>query len=81
MASQRIDNVGRTETVSVHRLRRSARRREHTIQKILDSYGSDPRPAIYTEDGLLVPAWAHGVRVEKAGVLQFSLVATEHRGH
>jgi hypothetical protein len=28
-----------------------------------------------------VPDWAHGVRVERAGIFQHAVVATEERGH
>ncbi len=67
----------RTAIVSVHRTRRAARRQERHVQACLDSGLRGARL-----DGFgLVPEWARGVRVEKAGFFQFVVNLTEHRGH
>jgi hypothetical protein len=93
--------AGRTKTVSVHRLRRTAQAREREIQRILDvateiqrirdvatAAGRDYQvrddhpewPPLNLGD-FSVPGWARGVRVEKAGLFQWTVVATEQRGH
>lgn len=74
--------TNRTKAVSVHHTRRAARRRERELQEFLDLAWSE-RPGIAAskllfDDGL--PAWARGVRVERIGLLQFAVIATEHRG-
>jgi hypothetical protein len=65
--------------VSVHPFRRTARKEERRLQRVLDAYHEvhvilDDAPAD-------LPLWAHGVRVERAGAFQHAVVATERRGH
>lgn len=61
----------RTQVLSVHVLRRTARLKERKLQAQLD--------AGYQPDEL--PTWANGVRVEKAGQFQWAVVATSTAGH
>lgn len=78
-----------TYIVSVHPFRRTARQRERQLQASLDLAHSYPAPptnpvVAHTLDRLHeagIPAWARGVRVEKAGLFQWAVVATENRGH
>lgn len=77
----------RTQTVSVHRLRRTARRRERKLQAELDALLASPHQTngstitVYVDGKpVKLPTWARGVRVEKAGLLQWTIVATEHVG-
>ncbi len=62
--------VGRTQSVSVHWFRRTARLEERRLQTCLE-YG---KPS-----GL--PEWARGARVEKIGRFQYAVICTELRGH
>lgn len=55
----------RHEILSVHKFRRSARREERIVQKLLSGD--------YPVSG--------GVRVEKAGPFQWAVVLTENKGH
>ena len=77
----------RTHTLSVHRLRRTARGRERDLQAHLDALlesrvqTNGPTITLYAGGRPVeVPTWARGVRVEKTGLLQWTVVATEHRG-
>ena len=70
-----MSGVGRTEAVSVHKLRRTARKRERVLQEAL-AYGY---PSQLPSAGL--PEWARGVRVERIGPFCFAVIATEKRGH
>lgn len=63
----------RTKIVSTHFLRRSARKRERAIQEAL-------RLREQVQNPMDLPLWARGVRVEKAGPLQWAVVLTERRG-
>jgi hypothetical protein len=56
--------------IAVTPFRRRARTMEREIQHALD-----------THQPTSLPDWVHGVRVEKAGLLQWAVVATENRGH
>lgn len=73
----------RTKVLSTHFLRRAARRREREIEAALRSRHDEEGMLVEGEARLLrdVPDWARGVRVEKAGPLQWAVVATEHQGH
>ena len=62
--------TGKTEIVSVHKLRRRARREERRIQAAFDRGLRDHQFA-----------WATGVRVRKAGRLQYVVELTDWRGH
>ncbi len=65
-----------TKIISVHRLRRSARKVERDLQSALEtSTQSTTGPLV----GL--PAWAKGVRVDRAGFFQYAVVATSWKGH
>lgn len=64
-----------TKVLSVHKLRRRARAKERRLQAVLNR---DPTAAQLLAAGL--PLWAEGVRVEKAGLFQWAVVATIHRG-
>lgn len=66
----------RTRVISTHYVRRIARIREREVQRLLDLGATGVRVA-----GVALPAWAHGVRVEKAGRFQWVVVATEAPGH
>jgi hypothetical protein len=63
--------------LSVHRLRRSARKRERELQAWLDG----DTDQVSFERGEQFPVWAHGVRVQKVGRFQFCVYATRERGH
>lgn len=63
--------------LSVHRLRRSARKRERELQAWLDGETDE----ISFERGEQFPVWAHGVRVVKVGLFQWVVYATAERGH
>jgi hypothetical protein len=65
--------------LSVHFLRRRARSRERYLQPLLELRANTGR-ALPPGAGD-VPVWARGVRVEKAGLFQWAVVATEERGH
>lgn len=67
-----------TKILSVHALRRVARARERQIQKALNDRAATGRPLPGQLDD--VPDWARGVRVERAGLFQHAVVATENRG-
>lgn len=70
-----------TEILSVHAFRRVARERERELQGLLDlSTDGSPASDIVLRDAG-VPGWARGVRVQRAGLFQHAVVATEHRGH
>jgi hypothetical protein len=66
----------RTRVISVHYLRVIARMREREVQHVLERHAVG-----VTVAGVAIPAWAKGVRVEKAGRNQWAVVATEARGH
>lgn len=84
----------RTKVLSVHRLRRAARKRERQLQVALEMRAqlaggarlripdvaapANVDPA--SVDIIPAPAWARGVRVEKAGLFQWAVVATSRRG-
>ena len=65
----------RTTVLSVHRLRIAARIRERELQHHLDR--REPHIKV---DGMPVPSWVRGVRVEKAGRFQWAVVGTEWEG-
>lgn len=71
--------TGRTKVLSAHKFRRVARREERRLTESLaeavQHYRGYEWPA---EHG--APSWAHGFRVEKAGLFQWAVVATEHAG-
>ena len=83
--------VGRTQTVSTHKFRRTAQDRERDLTKVLNSAQEiiqsnpdEPQVAAAIRQLLQangIPEWARGVRVEKAGMFSYSVVATEHKGH
>jgi hypothetical protein len=80
--------TGRTRTLSVHRLRRTARANERTVQAALrlrrlrTTWSPFEQPTITLwRGGPELPSWACGVRVEKAGRFQWSVIATEAEGH
>lgn len=70
--------------ISVHKLRRAARIREHELQAALDiDNGNLPDPQgknylLLKEAG--VPSWARGVKVVSAGFFQHAVVATRGKG-
>lgn len=65
-----FESYGETKVLSVHRLRRTARAEERRLTNcILYGYPTE------------LPYWAKGVRVEKAGLFQWAVVATSKRGH
>lgn len=81
-----------TRVLTVHRLRRTARRLERRLQADLNSgairpihFHTDEAYRIYDRGDLLatvnIPRWMCGVRVERAGFFQWTVVATSHRGH
>lgn len=83
--------VERTHVLSVHRVRRVARRRQHRIQNALDGMAR-MGIGVAAPDGFFtlpqfgapkdrLPVWTHGVKVERAGAFQHAVVATERRGH
>lgn len=65
----------RTQVLSVHTFRRTARHEERRLQAVLGS----PLMA-FSAQGIPVPQWASGVRVEKAGLFSWSVTATEWEG-
>lgn len=65
----------RTKVLSVHRLRRTARQRERELTVSLAHRSNRGERLMLEASG--VPQWARGVRVEKAGLLQWAVVATE----
>jgi len=70
----------KSQTISVHRTRQTARRQERAIQELLDT-GYTKRTL--DEDVLRVltqNAWIKGARVEKAGAFQFTVVGTSTKG-
>lgn len=69
--------MNRTSVVSVHVFRRVARREERHLQALLDDRNAGPGRVSELE---VVPSWARGVRVEKAGPFQWTVVATERPG-
>lgn len=79
-----MSGVGRTQAVSVHKLRRVARKRERMLQQVLAARTHfAPAGSNDTQDTPYgpLPLWARGVRVEKAGAFQWAVVLTEERGH
>jgi hypothetical protein len=81
-----MSGVGRTEAVSVHKLRRAARKRERELQRYLSISGwyVEGGPTDDEAKGLQpygLPIWARGVRVERIGPFCFAVIATEERGH
>lgn len=76
--------IGHTKVISVHHVRRVARSRERTLQAALDFGGPDAVRRFGVQTDLATaagwPVWARGVRVEKAGLFQWAVVATEGRG-
>jgi hypothetical protein len=80
--------TGHTEVLSVHFLRRVARAREREIQGALDAVFAGTGGYALSRSGdhpvlarFEVPPWTSGVRIEKAGLLQWAVVATEGPGH
>lgn len=72
-------SINRTQVLSVHKFRRTARRKERAITADLERSAHTP---IWTTALLAeLPNWASGVRVEKAGVFSWCVVATERPGH
>jgi hypothetical protein len=73
-------SAGRTVTLSVHRLRAAARRRERAVQALLET--GHTRTALDGETcrRLAQNPWIRGARVEKAGRFQWTVVGTEGRG-
>lgn len=69
-------NGHRTRIISAHYVRAMARLRERQVQLLLDRGAVGVRVA-----GVTIPAWAHGVGVEKAGRMQWVVSLTEYRGH
>lgn len=66
---------GRTEIISVHRLRRRARKREEYVQYLLDR-------SVYSAPTIgRLPPWSRGARVRKAGLFEWVVEATEWGGH
>jgi hypothetical protein len=82
--------AGKTKTLSVHKFRRTAQDRERELTQVLDTaqeiVKNNPEPQVASAIGNMleangIPEWARGVRVEKAGMFSYSVVATEHKGH
>lgn len=82
--------VGKTQTLSVHKFRRTAQDRERELTNVLVTAEAivkdNPEPQVADAIRELlksngIPEWARGVRVEKAGMFSYSVVATEHKGH
>jgi hypothetical protein len=65
------DRLEETKILSVHKLRRNARREERRLTNVINF-------KLPNDD---LPYWAKGVRVEKAGPFQHAVVATSRRGH
>lgn len=72
--------MSRTHVVSVHPFRRVARKRERAIQAWLDE-GRPLRAGVIPDEHQRIPEWANGARVERAGLLQHAVIATEQKGH
>jgi len=72
-------NTGRTQVLSVHKFRRSARRKER--QATAEIAGSRHKPVWTTPILAEKPSWATGARVEKAGRFSYAVVWTEWMGH
>lgn len=77
----------REDIISVHKARVFAELRERALTKQLPKVREAERNGAGTvmiEDAgrpWLVPTWAHGFRVRKAGPFQFVVEATEWTGH
>jgi len=67
-------DINRTQVLSVHKFRRAARAKERRIQPALEGMAARRISAG-------IPSWASGVRVEKAGLFSWAVVATERPGH
>lgn len=78
--------------ISVHPFRRTARKRERAIQawlddrlqgiEIISKHGFFQVPVNRAQTEIVsVPAWARGVKVVKAGTLQYAVVPTVDSGH
>lgn len=64
------DRLDKTQILSVHKLRRNARKEERRLTNVINfKLPSD------------LPYWVKGVRVEKAGPFQHAVVATSRKGH
>lgn len=74
-----------TRIVSIHPFRRTARARERTLQGALNLGGPEAVHRLGMQTGYTAatewPSWGRGVRVEKAGMFQWAVVATQERGH
>lgn len=59
------------------------RRKARLVERVLQENINEDRRGGISYDGVsyLVPSWAQGVRVDRAGFRQFVVVATEHKGH
>lgn len=68
--------TGRTHVISTHFTRRKARQVERLVQNSLDMGEHEPNGMADPQ----IPLWAKGARVEKAGLLQWAVVATESKG-
>ena len=64
-------SIGRTQILSVHKFRRTARKLERKLTAELEAQPS----------GLDWLPWARGVRVRKAGPFQYVVEATAWQGH
>lgn len=81
----------RTKVISIHTLRRAARKKERALTEGVESMvrlgvsvqlepdGTYRLPA-YGAPRDPIPGWAQGFRVEKAGRFSWAVVATERRG-
>jgi hypothetical protein len=81
---------GNTKVLATFKFRRTAQTEERRVQMALDSAwriineAHDPAvtagiQALLRDNG--IPTWAHGARVEKAGLFSYAVVATEYKGH
>jgi hypothetical protein len=76
-----------TEIISVHTFRRSARKVERMATRVLNMREEAKTSPFTSPDielwrgGPVLPGWAGGVRVEKAGLFQHAVVATVNKGH
>jgi hypothetical protein len=68
----------RTHVLSIHYVRLFARLRERELQFLLDHHTDDGPVRL---NGIELPGWVRGVRVEKAGRFSWALVLTSERGH
>ena len=66
--------------VSVHKFRRTARKRERELQAQIEEFQRLGYLEKFLFDNAL-PNWTRGVKVEKAGWFQWTVVATPNRGH